>query len=238
MTEPDDFFNLSDFKHRDLWQKGDQVWDALKRLHTYLEELISIDATNIQGKVSSKAHIHGGGIYIGRGTIVEDGAYISGPTFISEGCIIRHGAYVRGDVIVGNGSIIGHSSEIKHSILLNESKAPHFAYVGDSILGHRVNLGAGTKLSNLTIHSAEKSNTEKRLTIHIPVAGQNYNTGLTKLGAILGDDVQTGCNCVTNPGCLVGPRTLIYANTSLRKGFTPSDSLVKLSQEIKVDTKY
>ena len=122
-------------------------------------------------------------------------------------------------------------------ILHNESKAPHFAYVGDSILGHRVNLGAGTKLSNLTIHSAEKSNTSKRSTIHIPVGGVNYDTGLTKLGAILGDDVQTGCNCVTNPGCLVGPRTLIYASTSLRKGYVPSDSLVKLSQEITVDPK-
>ena len=178
MTEPNDFFNLSDFKHRDLWQKGDQVWDALKRLQGYLEELISIDATNIQGKVSSKAHIHGGGIYIGKDTIVEDGAYISGPTFINAGCIIRHDAYVRGNVIIGNGSIIGHSSEIKHSILLNESKAPHFAYVGDSILGHRVNLGAGTKLSNLTINSAEKSNTSKRSTIHIPVGGVNYDLSL------------------------------------------------------------
>lgn len=232
------FFDLAAFEHRELWTEKDLVWDALKRLNNYLAELLARRPMEIQGDISSKATLHGTGIHIGRGTIVEDGAFIAGPTIIGSNCEIRHGAYVRGEVLTGNGCIIGHSSEIKHSIMLDESKASHFAYVGDSILGHRVNLGAGTKLSNLTIVSMKNSATNKRPTVHIQINGHRQDTGLAKLGAILGDDVQTGCNCVTNPGCLVGPRTLIYANTSLPKGYTPPDSLVKLRQETTVVSKH
>lgn len=213
------------------------MWGALKRLNAYLKELIPLESMEIQGNIASGATLHGTGIHIGRGTVVEDGAYIAGPAYIGRDCQIRHGAYLRGEVIAGNGCIIGHSSEVKRTIMLNESKAPHFAYVGDSILGHRSNLGAGTKLSNLTLVSVKSPETGKRPTLHIQINDQRYDTGLTKLGAILGDDVQTGCNCVTHPGCLVGPRTLIYANVALRKGYTPSDSLVKLCQATTIVTK-
>jgi NDP-sugar pyrophosphorylase family protein len=237
MTDPTDFFDLTQFEHRDLWKAGDRVWDALKRLNAYLEKLTPPESLEIHGNIAPGATLHGRGIHIGRGTVVEDGAYIAGPTYIGRDCEIRHGAYVRGEVIAGNGCVIGHSTEVKHTIMLNESKAPHFAYVGDSILGHRTNLGAGTKLSNLTIVSTKSPETGERPTLHIRINRQRHDTGLTKLGAILGDDVQTGCNCVTNPGCLVGPRTLIYANTALAKGFTPSDSLVKLRQATTVATK-
>ena len=143
-----------------------------------------------------------------------------------------------GGVIAGNGCVIGHSTEVKGAILLNRSNAPHFAYLGDSILGHRANLGAGTKLSNLTLVSTRSPETGRRPTLQIRIGDRTYDTGLTKLGAILGDDVQTGCNCVTHPGCLVGPRTLIYANVALRKGYTPSDSLVKLNQATTVVTRH
>ena len=230
MTDPTDFFDLTRFEHRDLWRRGDRVWDALKRLHAYLEALVPPGSVDIQGEVSPGASLHGTGIRIGPGSVVEEGAYIAGPAVIGRDCEIRHGAYVRGGVIAGDGCVIGHATEVKGAILLNGSKAPHFAYVGDSILGQRANLGAGTKLSNLTLVSARSPETGRRPTLRIRIDDRTYDTGLAKLGAILGDDVQTGCNCVTHPGCLVGPRTLVYANLALRKGYTPADSLVKLNQ--------
>ena len=230
MTDPTDFFDLTRFEHRDLWRRGDRVWDALKRLHAYLEALVPPGSVDIQGEVSPGASLHGTGIRIGPGSVVEEGAYIAGPAVIGRDCEIRHGAYVRGGVIAGDGCVIGHATEVKGAILLNGSKAPHFAYVGDSILGQRANLGAGTKLSNLTLVSARRPETGRRPTLRIRIDDRIYDTGLAKLGAILGDDVQTGCNCVTHPGCLVGPRTLVYANLALRKGYTPADSLVKLNQ--------
>jgi bifunctional N-acetylglucosamine-1-phosphate-uridyltransferase/glucosamine-1-phosphate-acetyltransferase GlmU-like protein len=132
------------------------------------------------------------------------------------------------------GSILGHASEAKHSLLLPRAHAPHFNYIGDSILGHRTNLGAGTKLSNLTLVSEKDPETGRRPTVEIEIDGIQYDTGLAKFGAILGDDAQTGCNAVLNPGCLVGRCTLIYANLSLRKGYYPPYSIVKLRQESEV----
>jgi NDP-sugar pyrophosphorylase family protein len=103
--------------------------------------------------------------------------------------------------------------------------------VGDSILGNQVNLGAGTRLANVPLFSAKDSITLKRPTIRIRFEGQEIDTGLSKLGAILGDEVQIGCNTVTNPGCIVGPRTLIYALTSLKSGYYPADTIIKLRQQ-------
>ena len=138
---------------------------------------------------------------------------------------------------MGDGCTLGHASEIKHSIMLNDAGAPHFSYVGDIILGARVNLGAGTKLSNLTLVSQKDSITGKRPTLNITIDGDTFDTRLTKMGAIMGDDSQSGCNAVLNPGCLVGPRTLIYSNVSLRKGYYPPDSIVKLRQSIEIVTR-
>lgn len=135
------------------------------------------------------------------------------------------------------GAILGHASEAKNSLFLPKSTAPHFSYVGDSILGHRVNLGAGTKLSNLGILSEKDKVTGKRPSIHLTINGTDYDTGLAKLGAILGDDAQTGCNSVLNPGCLIGRETLVYANASLRKGYYPPRSIIKLRQTIEIAIK-
>ncbi len=150
---------------------------------------------------------------------------------------MRHGAYVRENVILLDGAILGHASEAKHALFLPNAHAPHFAYVGDSILGQGVNLGAGTKLSNLGILSAKDPLTGKRPTIKLTIDDREYDTGLTKFGAILGDGVQTGCNAVLNPGCIVGPGTLVYANTSLRKGYHPAGSIIKLRQNVRVMTR-
>ncbi len=229
---PQAFFDLSDFAHADVFGGLAYVWQALSRIERYLADLIGGRGLDIAGEVQPGAFLGPGDIVIGPGTVVEPGAYIAGPTLIGAGCEIRHGAYVRGNVIAGDGSVIGHASEVKNSILLPGAHAPHFAYVGDSILGRRTNLGAGTKLSNLAIVSAKDPVTGKRPTIQLTIDGETFDTGLTKMGAILGDDAQTGCNSVLNPGVLLGPRTLVYANTSLPKGYYPGDSIVKLRQTL------
>ncbi|MFN2188996.1 MAG: hypothetical protein ACK2T3_09540, partial [Candidatus Promineifilaceae bacterium] len=146
--------------------------------------------------------------------------------------VVRHGAFIRENVIILEGGILGHASEAKNSIMLHGAHAPHFNYIGDSILGAHVNLGAGTKLSNLTMVSVKDPHTGRRPTLQFIVGERLYDTGLAKLGAILGDDVQTGCNAVLNPGCLVGPRTIIYANVSLRKGYYEPDCVQKLRQAV------
>ena len=209
------------------------VWEALAHIKRHVARLTA-GGRRIDGAVMSGAWLGDGAIVIEAGAVVEHGAYILGPAYIGRGAIVRHGAYVREDVILLEGAVLGHASEAKNSLFLPGAHAPHFAYVGDSILGHRVNLGAGTKLSNLGIMSEKDRATGRRPTIKLTIDDTEYDTGLTKFGAILGDDVQTGCNAVLNPGCIVGPRTLVYANASLRKGYHPADSIVKLRQNLRV----
>ena len=235
MLHPSDFFtltdSLTDSVALSLFEGCEYAWEPLKTLQQHVARLVG-DKQTLLGNVHPGAYLSDAPIYIGKGAVVEPGAYIIGPAYIGEGAVVRHGAYVRENVILLAGSVLGHASEAKHSILLPGAHAPHFAYVGDSILGQRVNLGAGTKLSNLTINSEKDPVTGKRPTIKIWVGDKEYDTGLAKLGAILGDDVQTGCNAVLNPGCLIGPRTLVYANASVRKGYHSADSIIKLRQNL------
>lgn len=230
---PRDFFDLSQFAHAGVFSPDEWVWQALAGLPAWLTHYFTHHAAKKQGEISPAANLHGNNISIGEGTVIEDGVTIVGPTIIGKHCEIRQGAYIRGDAIIGDGAILGHASELKGSIMLNGAKAPHFAYVGDSILGNEVNLGAGTKLSNLAV-SSEKGTDGKRPTIHIPINGITVDTGLTKFGAIIGDDSQTGCNSVTNPGTIIGKRVLIYANTSVAKGYYPDNRIVKLRQTLDV----
>ncbi len=229
---PSAFFDLSDFGHDVVFSGCEFVWQALDRIAPYLRQSVGGMGFRNEGDLQAGAHLGPGDIYIGPGTVVEPGAYIAGPAIIGANCEIRHGAYLRGGIILGEGCVIGHASEVKNAIFLPGAHAPHFAYVGDSILGRRVNLGAGTKLSNLTLVSAKDPLSGKRPTLQLNIDGEVYDTGLTKLGAILGDDAQTGCNSVLNPGVLLGPRTLVYANASVPKGFYPPDSIVKLRQTL------
>ncbi|RME49648.1 MAG: glucose-1-phosphate thymidylyltransferase [Chloroflexi bacterium] len=227
---PQAFFELQGFACADIFEGSAYVWEVLARIGSYLRERIEGRGHEIHGCVLPGAHLAAGDILIGPGTVVEPGAYIAGPTIIGANCEIRQGAYIRGNVILGDGTVVGHATEVKNSILLPEAAAPHFNYVGDSILGRHVNLGAGTKLSNLTVVSVKDPVTGRRPTLKVAVDGVTYDTGLAKLGAILGDHVQTGCNSVLNPGVLIGPRTLVYANASLPKGYYPADSIIKLRQ--------
>lgn len=229
MLRPEDFFDTNEKMTQTLFADFEYVWQALGQIKTFITAWVGENQA-IQGEVMPGAYISDRPVLIGEGARVEPGAYVLGPAYIGSGVTIRHGAYVRENVIMLKGSTLGHASEAKNSIFLPKASAPHFNYVGDSILGNRVNLGAGTKLSNLTILSEKDPISGKRPTITIHIDGENYDTGFSKLGAILGDDVQTGCNSVLNPGCLVGPRSLIYANLSLGKGYYPSDSIYKLRQ--------
>lgn len=161
-------------------------------------------------------------ICIGKGTVIEPGVLIKGPAIIGDNTELRQGAYLRGDTLVGNDCVIGHATEVKSSIILGGSKAGHFAYIGDSILG-KVNLGAGTKLANLKIIESD---------IVLNIKGRRYETGLRKFGAILADGVETGCNSVTAPGTLLGKNVLLYPNTTA-KGYHSPKTIIKLKQRQK-----
>ena len=217
MLKPQDLFDLSTWEHKKLFEGIDYVWEALKNIKPYCANIKG----KIEGTIMEGAYISGDDIIIGEGSVVEPGAYIKGPCIIGKNTEIRQGAYIRGNVIVGDGCVVGHTTEIKHSIMLNGAKAGHFAYIGDSILGNNVNLGAGTKLANLKIVKGE---------IDLNINGQIYNTGLRKMGAIMGDNVQTGCNTVTAPGTIISKNSLIYSLSSV-KGFISEHKILKLRQK-------
>ena len=161
-------------------------------------------------------------IQIGKGTVIEPGTLIKGPAIILNNTEVRQGAYLRGNIMVGNKCVVGHTTEMKSAVMLGESKAGHFAYIGDSILG-KVNLGAGTKLANLKIVASP---------VVLNINGAKYETGLKKFGAILGDGVEIGCNTVTAPGTLLGKSVLVYPNVNAR-GYHPPNTVIKLKQDQK-----
>jgi bifunctional N-acetylglucosamine-1-phosphate-uridyltransferase/glucosamine-1-phosphate-acetyltransferase GlmU-like protein len=232
MLHPADFFDLSDALVASFFDGCDYVWEAIPHIGRHVARLTEAKQV-IWGDVMPGAYVSDRPLYIGPRAIIEPGAFVQGPAYIGDGVVVRHGAYVRENVILTPGSGLGHASEAKNSLFLPGAHAPHFNYVGDSILGQRVNLGAGTKLSNLGILSEKDRQSGKRPSIVLHIDEEVYDTGLAKFGAIMGDGAQTGCNSVLNPGCLVGPRTLIYANLSLRKGYHPPDSIIKLRQNIR-----
>ncbi|MEI6833791.1 MAG: glucose-1-phosphate thymidylyltransferase [bacterium] len=155
----------------------------------------------INGSVHPGAFVEGK-VYIAEGAKVEPTAYIVGPCVIGPNAEVRHGAYIRGQVWIGANAVVGHTTEVKGSIFFDDAKAGHFAYVGDSLLGRDVNLGAGTKLANLKIKGDEVS-------FKHPKDQSIINSGLRKLGSILGDRAQTGCNAVLSPGSILMPRTAV-----------------------------
>lgn len=188
-------------------QQAEFPWKALgKKLNQFVENCISNvpNTQRMKGKISGQAFLENqDSIVICEGAVVESGAYISGPSFIGPNVTIRHGAYIRGSVYISEGVVIGHSTECKGSIFLPFAKAAHFNYVGDSILGHDCNLGAGTKLANLKLNHSN---------IIIKLDNKKIDTDLKKFGAILGNRAQTGCNSVTNPGTIMLPETMLLPN--------------------------
>ncbi|KAB1102702.1 glucose-1-phosphate thymidylyltransferase [Micromonospora aurantiaca] len=222
MFHASDFFSIDDEIIPAVGHFG-IVWDILSELPELIEALSS-GKRRIQGLVMDGSFLDDGLIYIEAGARIEPGVYIKGPAYIGRDVVVRHGAYIRESVILMDSCVLGHASEAKNSLLLSGASAPHFAYIGDSILGNRVNLGAGVKLSNkkITVDGSGLGGTVK-----IRSDGGDVDTRLTKLGAILGDDVKIGCNTVLNPGTLIGPRTLVYPGLSIRSGRYPADMILK-----------
>ncbi len=164
------------------------------------------------------AVLAGGPLSIGKGVLVESGAFIKGPVIIGDQSEIRQGAYLRGHCLVGARCVVGHVTEVKHSIFLDDAKAGHFAYLGDSILGNGVNLGAGTKLANLRFTGGD---------VLVKTPAGPISSGLRKFGAILGDKAQTGCNAVTNPGTVLGKKSIVLPNTTAPSGWHTNNSLIR-----------
>lgn len=163
-------------------------WEALSRIEDFCRGHNGIHSQMPEGVFVS------GQVYIGSGCIIEPGAYIQGPCIIGDGSEVRHGAYIRGNVVVGRGCVIGHASEIKNSIFFDGAKAPHFNYIGDSILGNNTNMGAGSITANVRFDQKP---------IRLVYEGNSFDTGRNKFGLVLGDGAQVGCNVVTNPGTVL-----------------------------------
>jgi len=245
MLRPEDFFNLSQTQFKGLFSDVEYVWDALKKIKEYIRDNIKPNVSGIRkGEtfINKTAVLYGGEviesgfdisiekkkltvkkkgkILEGASVVYAGAALMDDEIYIGKGTVIEPGAL---DTLVGNGCVVGHATELKSSAMLGGSKAGHFAYIGDSILGS-VNLGAGTKLANLKIIESN---------IVISIEGKRYKTGLRKFGAILADGVETGCNSVTTPGTLLGKDVLMYPNTTA-KGYHPPKTIIKLRQTQKL----
>ncbi|MBU2025355.1 MAG: glucose-1-phosphate thymidylyltransferase [Patescibacteria group bacterium] len=191
----------------EIFEDNEELWGVLKDLPYFMKKFVAQKSGNkdavVKGVKIGEVYIDHD-VYIGRGTVIEHGAMIKGPTYIGENCEIRSGAYIRGNVYVASGSMVGHGAEIKNSILMGKAHAGHLNYLGDSIIGAGVNLGAGSILANLRFDEKE-----------IKIAGKN--TGLKKIGAILGDGSQLGCNTVLNPG-VIFKKNIWYSGKPLKSG--------------------
>ncbi len=224
MLQPVDLFEYQSWEHADIFADTTYAWEILPRIRGYLAERLK---PGIKGTLMEGAFLDGDEIFIGEGTVVEPGAFIRGPAIIGRNCEIRQGAYIRGLALVGDGCVVGHTTEMKNSVMLDGAKAGHFAYIGDSILGREVNLGAGTKLANLKISDSP---------VVVRHDGEAHRTGLRKFGAIIGDGVEIGCNTVTSPGTVIGPGSLVYPCSSVG-GVVPANSIVKLKQNQEIHTR-
>ena len=218
MFAPAEFLNLEHTAHPKLFESQKYVWDPLKQIASYLQFRLK---PAVLGELVGKPFISDT-VFIGAGTIIEQGAVLKGPAWIGENCHIRSGCYVRENVIAGDGVVMGNSCEFKNCILCDEAQVPHFNYVGDSILGFRAHLGAGVILSNVKLDHRE---------ISVVAADYTIPTGLTKFGAIIGDRTEIGCNAVVNPGTVIGRDCIIYPGANIR-GVVPRAHIVKLRQDL------
>jgi UDP-N-acetylglucosamine diphosphorylase / glucose-1-phosphate thymidylyltransferase / UDP-N-acetylgalactosamine diphosphorylase / glucosamine-1-phosphate N-acetyltransferase / galactosamine-1-phosphate N-acetyltransferase len=213
MFKPGELFDLSQTSHKELFDGCDQAWEVLGKIAAYLAANLRPGLNNYCDGV---AYV-GPQVFIGEGTLVEDGVMIKGPAIIGRNCEIRHNAYIRQNVIIGDNCIVGNACEVKNSFFFNQAVAPHFNYVGDSILGYKAHLGAGVKISNYKLTSGN---------VVVEMGGKRWETGLRKFGALIGDHADIGCNTVLNPGSIIGRGSILYPNTNWR-GVLKPNSIVK-----------
>jgi NDP-sugar pyrophosphorylase family protein len=217
-----ELFDLKQTEHAAIFDGCRYAWEALNNIEAYLAR---VRRQNPPARFPGATI--GDRVMIGEGTTVEPGALIKGPAIIGKNCQIRHNAYVRENSIIGDDCVVGNASEVKNALLFNGAQAPHYNYVGDSILGHGAHLGAGVKLSNLKLLPGN---------VTVEVEGVPTDTGLRKFGALMGDGAEAGCNAVLNPGSILGRGAVVYPNVFWR-GFLPANQIAKNKAQIEVVAK-
>lgn len=208
-------YNLEETIAADLFAGVTYPWEVLGKIHDFIIEL----GNSLPEALFEK---RGENIWVAKSASIAPTACLNGPLIVDEEAEIRHCAYIRGNAIVGKGAVVGNSTELKNVVLFNKVQVPHYNYVGDSILGYRAHMGAGSITSNVK--------SDKTL-VTVNAGEEQIPTGLKKMGAMLGDFVEVGCNSVLNPGTIVGRNSNIYPVSSVR-GFVPADSICKNGGEI------
>ena len=210
MIEIKDLFDLEKTIAAELFAGKTYPWEALADISGFIMKLgPTLDPALYEQR--------GEDIWVARDAVVFPSAYLSGPLIIDRGAEVRHCAFIRGSAIVGKGAVVGNSTELKNVILFDKVQVPHYNYVGDSILGYKAHMGAGSVTSNVK--------SDKTLVV-VKNGEEQVPTGLKKFGAMLGDFVEVGCNSVLNPGTVIGPHSNVYP-TSCVRGMVPANSIWK-----------
>lgn len=210
-----ELYNLNETIAKDIFEGVTYPWEVLPKISAFILELGKTLSENDYEKVGET-------VWIAKSATVAPTACINGPAIIGKDAEIRHCAFIRGNAIVGEGTVVGNSTELKNVILFNKVQVPHYNYVGDSILGYKSHMGAGSITSNVK--------SDKTLVTVKTEAGE-IETGLKKFGAMLGDEVEVGCGSVLNPGTVVGSHTNIYPLSMVRE-FVPANSIYKKRGEV------
>ena len=208
-------YNLDETIAKKIFNRCEYPWEVLPKIKDFIIELGQTLSSEEYNKI-------GENIWIAKSATVAPTAYINGPTIIGKNAEIRHCAFIRGNAIVGEGCVVGNSTELKNVILFNNVQVPHYNYVGDSILGYRSHMGAGSITSNVK--------SDKKLVV-VKDGTEKIETGLKKFGAMLGDNVEVGCGSVLNPGTVIGKNSNIYPLSSVR-GVVVENSIYKKQGEI------
>ena len=210
-----ELYNLDETIAKDIFEGVTYPWEVLPKIGAFIVEL---------GKKLPKDEyeLAWENVWIAKSAKVAPTAYINGPAIIGKDAEVRHCAFIRGNAIVGEGAVVGNSTELKNVILFNIVQVPHYNYVGDSILGYKAHMGAGSITSNVK--------SDKTLTT-IKTPEGVIETGMKKVGAMLGDEVEVGCGSVLNPGTVVGRHTNIYPLSMVRE-FVPANSIYKKRGEV------
>ena len=211
----ENLYNLDETIAKNVFKECKYPWEVLPKIKDYIIELGNTLDSNLYNKINEN-------IWIAKSAKVAPTAYIAGPTIIGQNTEVRHCAFIRGNAIVGNNCVVGNSTELKNVILFNNVQVPHYNYVGDSILGFKSHMGAGSITSNVK--------SDKKLVI-VKDGNNCIETGLKKFGAMIGDNVEVGCGSILNPGSVIGRNTNIYPLSSVR-GVIESNSIYKKQGEI------
>lgn len=208
-------YDLNETIAKDIFEGVTYPWEILPKISEFIVRLGEKLPTDEYDKV-------GENVWIAKDAKVFESAYINGPVIIDHGAEVRHCAFIRGNAIVGKNCVVGNSTELKNVILFNNVQVPHYNYVGDSILGYKAHMGAGSITSNV---KSDKTN------VTIMIGDDKIETGLKKMGAMLGNNVEVGCNSVLNPGTVIGQQTNVYP-LSMVRGYVPAKSIYKKRGEV------